>query len=106
MIYSKQDPKSFDQRIPLFLVSQREVTISNTLDLLQEKKFVMVEGGYSLLKKIKNQLDYLVVFLSKKQHTQNPIDLATLGFKEVYRYSINKDDSVVFLKNSSDDTIF
>ncbi len=96
LIYSNKD--DFDTTIPLFNIPNRIVEISNSLELLKTKKFVMIEGGYNLLDHVKTQIDYLVVFLSKKTKSDKKIDINQFGFQEVYRYEINEDDTIIFLK--------
>lgn len=96
LIYSNKD--DFDATIPLFNIPNRTVEISNSLELLKTKKFVMIEGGYNLLDHVKTQIDYLVVFVSKKTNSDQIIDINQFGFQEVYRYKINEDDTIIFLK--------
>ena len=95
-IYSKN--KSFDQSIPLFSVKNREVLISDNLSLLDKSKFIMIEGGYSLLEIMKNKIDYMMIFLSHKETKNKKIDLFDLGFEIQYSYYINEFDEVIFLK--------
>jgi len=96
LIYSNQ--KHFDETISLFNVLNRDVQISNNLESLKDNKFVMIEGGYNLLENVKNKLDYLMLFLSKKTKSDTKIDINKFGFQEVYRYKINEDDTLIFLK--------
>ncbi|MEA3383767.1 MAG: bifunctional diaminohydroxyphosphoribosylaminopyrimidine deaminase/5-amino-6-(5-phosphoribosylamino)uracil reductase RibD [Campylobacterota bacterium] len=95
LIYSKQ--QEFDKTIPLFDVKNRELTISNDFDI-SKYKFVMVEGGFNLLKSIEDKIDYLLLFISHKSKKENIFDYKTLGFKKVYSYNINEFDEIVFLK--------
>ena len=54
---------SFDRDIPLFNVPDREVKISTKMNDIRKHKFVMVEGGYRLLKTIATQVDmFLFIF--------------------------------------------
>lgn len=64
LIYSNQ--KTFDKDIPLFSVENRQVFIDNDLDKY-EQKFSMIEGGYTLLKHLKDEIDMLMVFISHKE---------------------------------------
>jgi len=96
LILSNRD--DFDKTIPLFTVPNRSVVISNNINKIRDKNFVMVEGGYNLLESIKTQIDYLVIFLSKRINLDKKIDLNQLEFQEVYRYKINDDDTIIFLK--------
>jgi len=96
MIYSKQD--NFDTSIPLFNVKNREVRISDRFEFTDEERFIMVEGGYTLLDNIKDKLDYMMIFISHKVKYKNQIDIESLGFKKVYSYYINKDDEIIFLR--------
>lgn len=93
-IYSTQ--KKFDENIPLFHINNRKVDISNTLKILEMKNFIMCEGGYTVLEKIKDKLDYLMLFISHKEK-QKEIDIAKFGFQIVHSYFINEHDEVVFL---------
>ena len=94
-IYSKS--KNIDKTIPLFSVKNREVTISNNLDLLDRNNFIMIEGGYNLLNNIKNKIDCLMLFISYKQKKEKQFDIENLGFKKVHSYMINEFDEIVFL---------
>jgi len=69
LIYSSQN--IFDKTIPLFNVKNREVTISNSLNLIQDNKFIMIEGGYNLLKKVHENVDYLMIFVSHKNKSND-----------------------------------
>ncbi|MEA2019816.1 MAG: bifunctional diaminohydroxyphosphoribosylaminopyrimidine deaminase/5-amino-6-(5-phosphoribosylamino)uracil reductase RibD [Campylobacterota bacterium] len=94
-IYSRK--KNIDKTIPLFSVKNREVTISDNLDLLNSKNFIMIEGGYNLLKIIKDKVDCLMIFISHKQKKEKQFNIEKLGFKKVYSYMINEFDEIVFL---------
>ncbi len=95
LIYSHQ--KKFDQDIPLFKVKNREVNISDTFDI-EDKKFIMVEGGYTLLKHLKDKLDMVMVFISHKEKKEQQFNPESLGFQKIYSYFINEYDEVLFLK--------
>ena len=93
LIYSNKN--SFDNTIPLFSIKNRDVSISNKLEL-NNKNFVMIEGGYNLLESIKDKIDYLVVFISHKIKAKKYFNIEDLGFKKVYSYNINEFDEMVF----------
>lgn len=97
LIYSRK--KDFETSIPLFLVPNRKVFIEEHLKRLDDKRFIMIEGGYNLLNLLKKEADYLMIFLSEKGDQEKPMDVTQLGFQEVYRYRLNSQDSVVFLVN-------
>ncbi|MEA1913979.1 MAG: bifunctional diaminohydroxyphosphoribosylaminopyrimidine deaminase/5-amino-6-(5-phosphoribosylamino)uracil reductase RibD, partial [Campylobacterota bacterium] len=78
LIYSKQ--KEFDQRIPLFSIANRDVIISDTLEVVQDKNFVMVEGGYALLNSMQNAIDMLVLIVSNSEKKR--ITNKNLGLEE------------------------
>ncbi len=63
-IYSKK--KKFDMTIPLFNVKERSVYIIDTLKILQNRGFYLVEGGEGMLKALKNHIDWLLIFLAPK----------------------------------------
>jgi diaminohydroxyphosphoribosylaminopyrimidine deaminase/5-amino-6-(5-phosphoribosylamino)uracil reductase len=94
-IYSNQT--SFDETIPLFRIKEREVMISNNLSKIEKDNFIMIEGGYSLLRNIKDEIDCLMLFISHKKRKKNQFNIETLGFRKVYSYMINQFDEIVFL---------
>lgn len=95
LIYSKQ--KEFDKTIPLFNIKNREVLISDKLQI-SNKNFVMVEGGYNMLNIVKDSIDCLVVFISHKVKSDIKFDFKKLGFQIIHRYNINSDDEILFLE--------
>lgn len=95
LIYSKQ--KEFDSDIKLFKVPNRSVKISDTLDI-EDKNFVMIEGGYTLLEHLKKSMDMVVVFISHKDMSLELIDIEKkLGAKKIHSHMINETDELVFL---------
>jgi diaminohydroxyphosphoribosylaminopyrimidine deaminase/5-amino-6-(5-phosphoribosylamino)uracil reductase len=62
LIYSKSD--SFDRKIPLFNVKNREVFIESTLDKLKNYKFIMIEGGEGMLEVSLEIIDNILLFTS------------------------------------------
>lgn len=64
MIYSKN--KAFDNNIPLFKIPNRKVIISDDLFKLLDYKFVMIEGVYTLLDKLKERINFLILIVSPK----------------------------------------
>ncbi|MGB5866275.1 MAG: bifunctional diaminohydroxyphosphoribosylaminopyrimidine deaminase/5-amino-6-(5-phosphoribosylamino)uracil reductase RibD [Arcobacteraceae bacterium] len=96
LIYS--NCKTIDNTIALFSIPNRVVTISSDLRLLEEKKFVMIEGGFNLLNIVQPNISYLMVFLSHKESKIDKIDLEKFGFIIEYSYFINEFDEVIYLK--------
>ncbi|AXX91337.1 riboflavin biosynthesis protein RibD [Malaciobacter molluscorum LMG 25693] len=96
MIYSKR--KIFDKDIPLFKVPNREVVISNDLFKLLDYKFVMIEGGYNLLDKLKEKVDFLVLIVTPKMRAglniENNMDI---DFEIIHENFIGK-DKLIYLK--------
>ena len=64
LIYSND--QNIDKSIPLFNIENREVTISNSLESINNKNFIMIEGGYNLLETLKDYVDVLMIFVSNK----------------------------------------
>ena len=96
-IYSNQ--KEFDQTIPLFGVKGRSVNISSDIDKLDDKKFVMIEGGLNLLKSLKHRCDMVMLFISHKNSVEDKFDPSKAGLKTIHSYYINDSDEVLFLIN-------
>ncbi len=97
LIYSRK--KDFDQTIPLFSIPNRRVYISNDLSILKNEnmRFIMIEGGFSLLDIIKNKIDMLVLFVSHRDLVKSKFNIDELGFKTIYSYMINEFDELFFL---------
>lgn len=95
-IYSKN--KVFDNNIPLFKIPNRKVMISDDLYKLLDYKFIMIEGVYNLLDKLKERIDFFILIISPKirkgQNTLNEIDL---DFEIIHENFIGE-DKIVFLK--------
>ncbi|NPA04229.1 MAG: bifunctional diaminohydroxyphosphoribosylaminopyrimidine deaminase/5-amino-6-(5-phosphoribosylamino)uracil reductase RibD [Epsilonproteobacteria bacterium] len=72
LIYSRR--KRFDLSIPLFKIPDREVFIEDSLEKLEDKKFIMVEGGEGMLKALRHLVDWYMIFVAPK-----------MGLEENYR---------------------
>lgn len=96
LIYSKE--KYFDKTIPLFNVDNREVTVSDNLNLISKNRFVMIEGGLNLLKIIDNLPNMIMLFISHKIKKDKLFDISQLSYKKVHSYFINEFDEIIFLK--------
>jgi diaminohydroxyphosphoribosylaminopyrimidine deaminase/5-amino-6-(5-phosphoribosylamino)uracil reductase len=68
-IYSKED--TFDRSMPLFSVGNREVTITDTLDFLDEPSFILVEGGGGMMNAVKDKIDWLLQYQTPKLSSHN-----------------------------------
>jgi len=100
LIYSTKN--NFDKEIPLFKVMNRKVTISSSLDLMKEKEFTMIEGGYNLFLEMKDTIDYIMLFISHKIQSEKPKKIEFQNFKKEYSYFLNEYDEVIFLKKIND----
>jgi diaminohydroxyphosphoribosylaminopyrimidine deaminase/5-amino-6-(5-phosphoribosylamino)uracil reductase len=60
LILSKRD--DFDRTIPLFSVKNRKVFISDSLDMLKNYNFIMIEGGENLYNFLKDKIDAIMIF--------------------------------------------
>lgn len=99
MIYSKN--KVFDTNIPLFKVPNREVIISDDLFKLLDYKFIMVEGTYNLMDKLKEKIDYLVLLVSPKiRKGVNALNDLDIDFKIVHENYIGE-EKIIYLKRKS-----
>lgn len=96
MIYSKN--KVFDNNIPLFKISNRKVIISDDLFKLLDYKFIMIEGVYTLLDKLKEKIDFFILIISSKiRNGQNALNELDIDFEILHENFIGK-DKIVFLK--------
>ena len=95
-IYSKN--KIFDNNIPLFKIPNRKVTISDDLFKLLDYKFIMIEGIYTLLDKLKERIDFFVLIVSPKiRDGKNSLDKIDLDFEIMHENFIGE-DKIIFLK--------
>ena len=68
-IYSHE--KTFDDTIPLFSVSHREVVVADRLDFLKQPSFVLVEGGEGMLKALSDRIDWMLIYQTPKLSTND-----------------------------------
>ena len=95
-IYSKN--KVFDNNIPLFKIPNRKVMISDDLYKLLDYKFIMIEGVYNLLDKLKERIDFFILIISPKiRKGQNALNEIDLDFEIIHENFIGE-DMIVFLK--------
>ncbi len=95
-IYSKN--KIFDKNIPLFNITNRKVIISDDLFKLLDYKFVMIEGVYTLLDKLKEKIDFIVLLISPKiRKGNNALNEIDIDFEIIHENYIGE-DKIVFLK--------
>ncbi|WP_323593810.1 bifunctional diaminohydroxyphosphoribosylaminopyrimidine deaminase/5-amino-6-(5-phosphoribosylamino)uracil reductase RibD [Aliarcobacter butzleri] len=95
-IYSKN--KVFDNNIPLFKIPNRKVLISDDLYKLLDYKFIMIEGVYNLLDKLKERIDFFILIISPKiRKGQNALNEIDLDFEIIHENFIGE-DKIVFLK--------
>ncbi|MCT7909375.1 bifunctional diaminohydroxyphosphoribosylaminopyrimidine deaminase/5-amino-6-(5-phosphoribosylamino)uracil reductase RibD [Arcobacter lacus] len=96
LIYSKN--KVFDTNIPLFKIPNRKVLISDDLYKLLDYKFIMIEGVYNLLDKLKERIDFFILIISPKiRKGQNSLNEIDLDFEIIHENFIGE-DKIVFLK--------
>ncbi|MFY9081702.1 bifunctional diaminohydroxyphosphoribosylaminopyrimidine deaminase/5-amino-6-(5-phosphoribosylamino)uracil reductase RibD, partial [Aliarcobacter butzleri] len=95
-IYSKN--KVFDNNIPLFKIPHRKVLISDDLYKLLDYKFIMIEGVYNLLDKLKERIDFFILIISPKiRKGQNALNEIDLDFEIIHENFIGE-DKIIFLK--------
>ncbi|MCT7563250.1 bifunctional diaminohydroxyphosphoribosylaminopyrimidine deaminase/5-amino-6-(5-phosphoribosylamino)uracil reductase RibD [Aliarcobacter butzleri] len=95
-IYSKN--KVFDTNIPLFKIPNRKVLISDDLYKLLDYKFIMIEGVYNLLDKLKERIDFFILIISPKiRKGQNALNEIDLDFEIIHENFIGE-DKIIFLK--------
>ncbi|MFW2568274.1 bifunctional diaminohydroxyphosphoribosylaminopyrimidine deaminase/5-amino-6-(5-phosphoribosylamino)uracil reductase RibD [Aliarcobacter butzleri] len=95
-IYSKN--KVFDTNIPLFKIPNRKVLISDDLYKLLDYKFIMIEGVYNLLDKLKERIDFFILIISPKiRKGHNALNEIDLDFEIIHENFIGE-DKIVFLK--------
>lgn len=95
LIYSND--QNIDKSIPLFNIENREVTISNSLESINNKNFIMIEGGYNLLETLKDYVDVLMIFVSNQDCSKKEFNCESLGFKVIHT-DLSKTDKIIWLK--------
>ncbi len=86
LILSHHD--DFDRSIPLFHVKDRKVYIEDNFDKIDDYKFIMVEGGDSLIQTLKNKIDLYLFFRSPNLKKGKTLQLDE---DMEYLYSFNVD---------------
>ena len=64
LVYSRED--GLDREIPLFGVADREVSVSGSLEFLDEPSLVLVEGGAGMLEALGERLDWMLIYQTPK----------------------------------------
>jgi len=89
LIFSNK--KEFSHEIPLFQVQNRDVYIDDNLDILDKYKYIMIEGGFSLLNKLANKIDIFMIFISPKLVSNINIEIQRLNLHIIYTRKIGAD---------------
>jgi diaminohydroxyphosphoribosylaminopyrimidine deaminase / 5-amino-6-(5-phosphoribosylamino)uracil reductase len=95
LIYSKTN--NFERNIPLFEVQDRQVSISNSLDMVKDYNFVMVEGGKGMLEATKNIVSHYLFFVSPKISGFSDLNSLDLSFKILHSHKVG-DDLLIWAK--------
>ena len=64
VIYSKED--NFDRDIPLFLVENRKVEITDILKNFDKPSFIFIEGGEGMINALKDKIDWFLQYQAPK----------------------------------------
>lgn len=92
MILSKQ--KEFDFSIPLFSVPNRKVFISDNIDIPQNYKFVMIEGGVNMLRICQSICNTFLIFVSPKCKSGISLSTLEINFDYLNSHMIGSDIAI------------
>ncbi|MBA1421316.1 MAG: bifunctional diaminohydroxyphosphoribosylaminopyrimidine deaminase/5-amino-6-(5-phosphoribosylamino)uracil reductase RibD [Epsilonproteobacteria bacterium] len=95
-IYAKED--NLDRKIPLFIVKDREVSITNDLSFLEKPSFVLVEGGEGMLNALKEKIDWLLIYQTPKLTTNTLTYNTTMNLQFLHQEKIDV-DMMIWSKN-------
>lgn len=95
LIYSKRD--EFDNNIPLFKVEGRKVFIENSLDIIKNYRFIMIEGGEGMLKNTLGIIDHYMIFSSPNFKIGKTVQI-DMKLKNLYKYQTEQDTIEWFKK--------
>lgn len=99
LILSKNKPESFDKNIKLFSVKNRTVEFGS--DLKNRKGFILIEGGFNFFNFVRDEVDWLLLYISPKIRNRTEINLNNLieiGFETMFVKKMNDGDIVCWLK--------
>ena len=88
LIYSRY--KQFDKTIPLFNVKDRKVFISDSLDIVKNYNFIMIEGGDKMLRATKEITNWYLFFIAPVIKKGNSLN-SSISFKPLYSTMIEND---------------
>lgn len=89
LIYSKTD--NFERNIPLFGINDRKVVVSDSLELIKNYNFVMIEGGAGMLAVTKSTVSHYLFFISSEMSGNSDLNAVDLSFKILHSRRIDKD---------------
>jgi len=89
LIYSRQS--EFDKTIPLFNVEGRDVIVSDNLDILDDYKNIMIEGGSNMFEATRDIVDRYLCFVAPK-----------LGGHKVFKANVEEFEILNILQDDKD----
>jgi len=99
LIYSKE--KNFDRTIPLFNIKNREVLIEDNFSELQNRKFIFVEGSPTLLDKMSEEINWLMVFISAKIQNGKSMQTLNKNYEIIHQQKVDS-DILVWMRRTSE----
>jgi len=88
-IFSKKN--NFDRNIPLFSVSNREVTITNNIKDLDKPSFILIEGGEGMINALKYKIDWILQYQTPKLSSHKSNYSVDLDLKFLHQNKIGVD---------------
>jgi diaminohydroxyphosphoribosylaminopyrimidine deaminase/5-amino-6-(5-phosphoribosylamino)uracil reductase len=89
LIYSRSD--DFDRSIPLFAVPGRKVIVSDSLELLQSYRNVMIEGGPGMFEACAGQIDAALCFVAPQSGGTIPFAKTHVSFEIMHSHQVGSD---------------
>ena len=96
LIYSKN--KDFDKTIALFNVPNRKVFVSDSFDILNKYKYIMIEGGANMFEATKDIVDWYLFFTSSEFKIGTTLQ-SELNLKRLYHVE-NGQDAIEWFKKT------
>ncbi|MCH9814316.1 MAG: bifunctional diaminohydroxyphosphoribosylaminopyrimidine deaminase/5-amino-6-(5-phosphoribosylamino)uracil reductase RibD [Epsilonproteobacteria bacterium] len=95
LIYSQS--KIFDFEIPLFKVKNRKVFIEDTLERVKQYKFIMIEGGQSMLEASLSYTDHQLFFTASHMQKGDVLQIDT-NLQSLHSHQVGVDKLEWFKK--------
>jgi len=99
MILSRGD--DFDRTIPLFAIPDRKVFVSSKLEIPQEYRFIMIEGGPNMLDVARDVATHFLIFVAPRIMEGSALSVKSINFDYLSTFRSGRDIAIWAKRSNS-----